>query len=225
MKNTGVLNFVEWWNRHDSAVYLSESCRLHLISSHLQRLFSSSVASHCTTEWTETTLVSMMQTHTNDHNTHKASRSLLAQDPNSIEFAGKLQGLNKRYGGQETYYCPSPATVCSRDIIERAIFLWDTWELLLFLAPTESVLCCMGKQKEAEHCDIDRWSICQLYIFPSEFFHQKHILVPRIYHVAQSHCMSIMCVSVILAPDCYMPDSFIQHRYDQITDRGYFLTF
>lgn len=90
--------------------------------------------------------------------------------------------------------CTTPATICSRDIIQQATFLWGTWELLSFLAPTEFVLCCTRKQHEAEHSDVDQ-SIS--YIFPFKFFHQAHIFVPGIYHIAPPHHTAIICVSVI----------------------------
>lgn len=80
----------------------------------------------------------------------------------------KIQSRKLRYSGKKTFYSITPTIVCSINIIQTAIFLWGTWELLSFLAPTEFVLCCTRKQQEAKHI-VTLTNVSVNYIFPFYF--------------------------------------------------------
>jgi hypothetical protein len=124
--------------------------------------------------------------------THKRSQSsFLTQDPDFSPHkiqSRKLKRNHTRYSGQKTFYCMTPTIICSINIIQQAIFLWGTWELLSFLAPTEFVLCCTRKQQEAKHIVKCLSTISFPFI---SFFCSKDLS-----HSTNNH-MAIMCVSVI----------------------------
>jgi hypothetical protein len=178
LRNIGVLT-AQLYNETDTTLQCTfqTSCSLtHICNCNVPL---SSVASYCTDSTTHKEVTcsahttknanpQMITTHTNDRNSH-------------MFHTGKSQGLNKyRYNIQWPrniwHCCTTPATIPSRDIIQRATSLWGTWESLSFLAPTVFVLCCTRKQHQAEGSHVDQ-SVGSL--FPLKFFHQVHIFCSK----------------------------------------------